>query len=1836
MGYTSVKSEHEAKTLDTGNTFSAITASLATTLNTLVTIEPVKMKVDAFPKLTGVDGTKFIEWKNSVNGILQSHQLAPLIHTDESSLLSLFTAAFKVEKSMEHTAMMKVDSTGTTVSDHIARIMIRQCTLVYGAIEQAVRGGPGAAVADSVRHQSTLKPKAFISGNAHYLYQSLLERFESRSTAGLATALSSLLDCSYQEHQSPSVIRTYYENLDYVIRVNGGITGTDMSGNIVSLSGIPDTIKLIGLIKALPPSLTTVKQLICSDTNATYESALRTLDTAFMNRITGTNHTIYGGTVNAARSSTKPVYRSDTTFTGTRTQPSPGTGPGGLCTIHPDGHHTNRECRSRQNIHGSNHKPSTGTSGSIANGIFPDSNDDDGYDSNPESDIEDSGGDTDLAHCIIDTSAHKCHSTRTTTATTTDRQHPIDTTLFYFDSCCSTHITGEQSILENVESIGDTYMTCANNKAFKVNVAGSFALTPQVHLSNVRQAPPGYANLISAARVCDGGAVFFGDTNGISVYQTSQIQRHTDTITIKGSPVVKFNRIGDVYGIERPVTMSNHNTPATGTKKINQPFINESSHSVVSVVPPSVTHVYVAPSGITGAGLGLFANKAFKGPKAHKLSKPSHGEFITAYAGRLLVVGIDNFSTDETYLIKVTDECYLDGSGTEFLATGLGRFANRPVPPLKANARFSVNKSALTVSLVATRTIAVGDEILVNYGRALKRDTGTKVITPPSLPPSKVRNIAHLVLDASTTIECKEGVTITSTDTNTGTITNPAMTCTSTHVLTPAQLLHHQLGHCSSYILSTVNQRHQLGLTSADITNAISGTGTVCVGCAAGKDRRKKVSTSTPLQYKAKVAMDRFNADICGPITVTGTAGTKVRVPTIKGFTYALLFMDEATCYAFVSLLKLKSDATTALVTVIKQAQALHGTTLKVFHSDGGGEFVNQEFIDFLRSNGTQFTTTTADHPQHNGTAETFNGQTFATSRSMQYHCGAPHWLWGYAVMYAVLLHNHLPLRKLGGTAPIERYRGITRGIKHLHTYGCDALVHTTTDGKIAPRIFKAIYLGHNEDKDCHVLLNAGTGRIIHSRDVKFQEGEFTQMALLTGNGTGRCTTHCDTISDNHEFVGIGYTINDTPITTDTTDISGTTSAHAIEVTDNVTDNVIDIDSDSEQKHSNTSSISGTTHQPDSESVFDNIPSLELDDTTDTSAGTAVTTRPPSSRIATLAANRVDPGDFDPEIKSIQDRYGSVTMAITDTSADLVVPGSDDDSEYIDNGGTNSSGVNSGIGIRTPRNMAEAKRFGKHWVDSALKEYQSLVDRGVFKLVPLPHGVTAIPCKPVFKVKLDEHNSVKSFKTRIVVQGFRQVAGTDYHETYAPTVKGATIKLMLSIAAAYDLEIHQLDFITAFLNASLDEVVYVKPPVGFPSAGTGMVWFLNKALYGLKQAPMVWNQALDTYLRTLGYHPTKSDRCIYVKLSATGKPIILTVYVDDTLVFFHKSDQLQWYNDKAKINSKFAIEDLGTVNWILNMKVVRDRIARTLLLVQSAYVIQKLIEFKLNDCRPAPSPHTDPDTLVVPPLTDPSYQSLTFLDGTGRQLYQSMVGSLMYAAVTTRIDIAFMVNCLAKYMISPTTKHSAAAIRVFKYLAGTTDLGLLFNCKHSYGTGTITGSGFTSYCDADWAGDTITRKSTTGYILMHNGTPLLWRSGRQPVVAGSSAESEYIAMSELVREHQWLCNLLGELFGTTGTPTDIPIYTDSESAINIANRDGSDGRTKHIAVRFHIIREALQAGTTVLEWVPTTDQLADLLTKAVKPVSQFVSLRNKLLHSDTHVGQHSNTTAGTTMTVTGT
>jgi Reverse transcriptase (RNA-dependent DNA polymerase) len=321
----------------------------------------------------------------------------------------------------------------------------------------------------------------------------------------------------------------------------------------------------------------------------------------------------------------------------------------------------------------------------------------------------------------------------------------------------------------------------------------------------------------------------------------------------------------------------------------------------------------------------------------------------------------------------------------------------------------------------------------------------------------------------------------------------------------------------------------------------------------------------------------------------------------------------------------------------------------------------------------------------------------------------------------------------------------------------------------------------------------------------------------------------------------------------------------------------------------------------------------------------------------------------------------------------------------------------------------------------------------------------------------------------------------------------------------------------------------------------------------------------------------ESDHAVFTRID-DSVPSMIALYVDDITMACKSLDIIQ--RDKEALSSFYEMTDLGPISWILGMHVTRDIKAGWISLSQSKHNTDVLERFGFN---------------VAHPITTPSLpnERLTKLDTpeSDAKLYQSAVGALMYTMLGTRPDLAYTVAALGRHSATPGPQHENALSRVFRYLRHTVDKRLVFQRGSKHGR-TLHG-----YVDADWAGDVNDRKSTSGFVFLLSGGAVSWSSKKQPCVALSTTEAEYIAATHALKEAVWLRCLLAELYVDVSSPT--LLYIDSQSAMAVACNPEFHDRTKHIGVRYHFLRQLLTDSEIDFSYVPTIDQVADTLTKGL-------------------------------------
>ncbi len=506
-----------------------------------------------------------------------------------------------------------------------------------------------------------------------------------------------------------------------------------------------------------------------------------------------------------------------------------------------------------------------------------------------------------------------------------------------------------------------------------------------------------------------------------------------------------------------------------------------------------------------------------------------------------------------------------------------------------------------------------------------------------------------------------------------------------------------------------------------------------------------------------------------------------------------------------------------------------------------------------------------------------------------------------------------------------------------------------------------------------------------------------------------------------------------------------------------------------------------------------------------------------------------------------------------------------------------------------PRNLNDALKSpdAALWKLAADDEYNSLMDNKTWTLTTLPPDREAIQSRWVLTVKPGVRGATPRYKARLVAKGYSQRPGIDYDETFAPVAKQTTLRTVLSFVAALNLEMCQLDIKTAFLYGELNEEIYLKQPEGYISVESkNLVCRLHKCLYGLKQASRVWNQHFDNFLKLFGLTPSESDPCLYLRISGNEFTAV-TIWVDDGLVCSNSSDVITKIISHLKEHFEMRSSE---ANHFVGLSITRNREEKTLYISQPDYIKKILRRFHMDQCNPVDLPAT-PGVFFTRDNKN---------EGSIQVPFREAVGSLLYLMLSSRPDISFSVNQVSQFCEKPQNCHWAAVKKILAYLKRTSEHGIRF------GPELTSLLGFT---DADFAGDTDTRRSTSGYVFLLNGGPIAWSSRRQKCVTLSTTEAEYVAACEAAREGVWLKRLLNELMPNWSEP--IPLMCDNMSSIDLSKNPRFHQLTKHIHVRYHFIRLAQEEKEIDVRHIPSKQQLADSFTKPLAN-PRFTDLRNAI------------------------
>ncbi|CAI7775599.1 unnamed protein product, partial [Closterium sp. NIES-53] len=504
--------------------------------------------------------------------------------------------------------------------------------------------------------------------------------------------------------------------------------------------------------------------------------------------------------------------------------------------------------------------------------------------------------------------------------------------------------------------------------------------------------------------------------------------------------------------------------------------------------------------------------------------------------------------------------------------------------------------------------------------------------------------------------------------------------------------------------------------------------------------------------------------------------------------------------------------------------------------------------------------------------------------------------------------------------------------------------------------------------------------------------------------------------------------------------------------------------------------------------------------------------------------------------------------------------------------------------IPTPRSYAEAiaGEYSSQWQTAMDADMASWKSTGTYVDEVRPRGANIVSGMWIFRVKRPP-GSPPVFKARYVAQGFRQREGVDFFQTFSPTPKMTTLRVLLHVAAQRDYELHSLDFSTTFLQGSLHKEIWLRRPPGFTgSFAPGIQWSLRRPVYGLRQAPREWHDTLRTTLAALGFAPSTADPSLFLRTDTSLPPFYVLVYVDDLV--FATADTEALALVKSELQKRHTCTDLGELRSYLGLHITRDRARRIITQTQSHMVQQVLQRFGFTWSSAQATPLATGHSLSAPP-SDES------VEPSGP--YPELVGCLMYLITCTRPDLAYPLGLLARYVAPGRHRkvHMDAAKRVLRYLCSTTGMGLVLG-----GRGDVV---LTGHSDASWVDDQATQRSSQGYTFSLGSGSVSWRSTRSSSVLGSICEAEIYATAMAAQELRWLTYLLTDLGEWPRSPP--VLYVDTKAAIALCQEHRLEHRTKHIALRYFLARELQQRGQLRLTYVATRANTTDIFTKALPP-----------------------------------
>ncbi|KAL5371266.1 hypothetical protein DPSP01_014784 [Paraphaeosphaeria sporulosa] len=963
-----------------------------------------------------------------------------------------------------------------------------------------------------------------------------------------------------------------------------------------------------------------------------------------------------------------------------------------------------------------------------------------------------------------------------------------------------------------------------------------------------------------------------------------------------------------------------------------------------------------------------------------------------------------------------------------------------------------------------------------------------------------------------------------------------------------AMLWHKRLGHPGPAAIEHLVQQAE-GVRVKGITTV------ECDSCGRAKSKRQirrapRINTEGP---RERLSIDFHTYETQ---SVTKEKSQMLITDKFSGLQWDFYFTDNRTAKSIIRILS----------TFLLFLKNHYNITVKTIEADNEIATVKPEVERWLATQGIIIEPSAPDTQAQNGGAERSGGVNKEKSRAMRLDANLSWELWPEVTRAAVYLYNRTPNYANNWKTPYEIFftrvafsNGIVTSLRkpnlaHLKAYGCKAFAMTddTHRGKsrlqrLDPKAWVGYLVGYRSSNIYRIWIPS-LAKVISTRDVVFDE-----QSIFNGK------------------------------------------------TDDLMDNLMHNTLEEIATHVRTIELPTPTEQPETESFHEDDAAADSSDHQDEvdppgyyqgrkirdNYLTPPSTPPPAALLARLMAGNQSEVTQHRSSKTVP--WAAAFMAGTQAGhvgnyrGDVV-----DKAKMLRLLAKGLKPHRSQLPpLPTCRTKLEDHPMGELFREAEKTHLASHQQMKSWSEVPMKKikltGQQILDCMWVYTYKLDKHHRLLKCKARLVVRGDQQRNITS-QDTYAATLASRSFRMLMAIAAHHDLELKQYDVTNAFVHATMDREVYMRMPHGYRKPGT--ILQVTKALYGLRISPLLWQKEFTTTLKALGFQTVPHEPCCLLK-----DGIIVFFYVDDIVLTYHKQKEQEAQQTIKRLQEKYTFTGGNDLQWFLGVEVIRDRSHRKIQLSQAAYVekISRLADRKdIRHDTPMAATELKPRTGLATPSEI--------------NKYQRKIGSLLFAAVTTRPDIAFATSRLARFLSNPGSAHHNAADRVLLYLSSTRWRALQLgggNCLQVAS-------------DASFADNTLDRKSSQGYAIKLFDGLIAWRANKQDTVTTSTTEAELLALSQVAKEAIFISRLLDEL-RIELLSSSITIQCDNKQTIRLVTEEISKLQTKlrHVDIYNHWLRQEVSTGKIKVEYVHSADMIADGFTK-VLPVNKWEGFLTQL------------------------